>query len=231
MRFIIFVFILFVQITVSAQDGCANLLVLADPQAELTYTVFDKKGKETAHVKTKVVLVEETKIGTIFYFESSSRPEKGPDENHTSTYYVRCFKDTLYLSMQGVLPPGMLESYQSMDMKMEATDLVLPRNIAENAELPDGTLLVAVSSNGMKILNLKAQTTKRKVEKKETITVAAGTFSCTKVLQTTEVKIGFISNRTTCAIWYAEGAGMIKQETYDKKGKVESTMILQQIVH
>ena len=210
-----------------AQDACAEMLMVGKDDVELEYTVFDKKGKESAKVKTKVILVEETKEGTVFHFESQTTPETGTRDNIVNTYYMRCFKDTLFMSMKCMLPSGTLENYSSMDLTMETKDLPLPKAMKEDEELPEGNLNVVVSSNGMKVLSLKANTNKRKVEKKEAITVPAGTFDCVKVSQTTEVKIGFITNRTNTSTWYAPGTGMVKQETYDKKGKLESRIELQ----
>jgi hypothetical protein len=228
MRLFIVIIAFFCSISLTfAQDSCAEMLLLAERDVELEYTVFDRKGKPCGVTKTKVVLIEETKKGTVFYFESNTKSQQNTGEQQSQTYYMRCFKDTLYMSMKSVLPSGTLENYKSMQLAMETTDLQMPRSPKEDSELPNGEMSVVVSSSGMKVLTLKANTKERKVEKKESVTTPAGTFDCVKVSQVNELKVGLITNKNKTTTWYAPGMGMIKQETYDKKGKLDSKIELQ----
>jgi hypothetical protein len=213
-----------------AQDSCSEMLLLADRDVELEYTVYDRKGKPCGVTKTKVILIEETKNGTVFHFESNTKSQKGMADLQSQTYYMRCYKDTLYMSMKSVLPSGTLENYKSMKLDMETTDLKMPRKPQEDTSLPNGDISVVVSSNGMRVVTLKANTKERKVQKKESVTTPAGTFECVKVSQVNELKVGLITNKTTTTTWYAPGMGMIKQETYDKKGKLDSKIELQKKV-
>lgn len=221
-RFVCILLLLLAR-SLHAQSSCDEMLLLADSDLELEYTTYDNNGKACAKVKTKVILVEETKQGTIFHFESNTQPCKGTmADRQLRTYYIRCHHDTLYTSMKAMLPPGTLESYSGMQLVSDGTDLKTPKQLKENDELPAASLSVVVNSNGVKLITLKANTSARKVEKKESITTPAGTFECIKVSETTEVKVGMITNKTVTNTWYAPGMGMIKQETYDKKGKLAS---------
>ena len=213
--------------SIHAQDACDKMLLATNDDAELHYLVVDKKGKETGKMRTKVILIEETDKGTIIHFETCLTPNKGARQQLMNTYSMRCFQDTLFMSMKSALPLGMLENYQSMQVDMEGKDLAIPAKVVENMELPDGNLKLTVSSNGMKVVSINANTSKRKVEKMESVTVPAGTFECVKIQQSTEVKIGLITNKSTTSIWYAPGTGVVKSESYDKKGALESRAELQ----
>jgi hypothetical protein len=222
--------VLFGHVFVTAQDACAEMMMLSSENVHLEYTTFDRKGKARTFIKTKVILVEETKMGTVYHFEKNSIQQNAISDVQNNTYTMRCYKDTLYISMIFMLPSGTLENYSSMQMDMETNDLRMPRHTTENSELPAGDISVVVSSDGVKVLSLKAKTHERKVLKNEQITTPAGTFNCLKVSEVTEVKVGFLTNKTITTTWYAPGMGMIKQEKYDKKGKLDSRTELQKKV-
>ena len=59
----------------------------------------------------------------------------------------------------------------------------------------------------------------RKVEGKESVTTSAGTFDCFVISYDHESKMG-IKIRGSAKQWYSEGVGMVKQENYNKKGKL-----------
>ena len=75
----------------------------------------------------------------------------------------------------------------------------------------------------IKILN-------RKVESKESITTPAGTFSCFKItydMESSTKIMGMNTNVKLSSIDYlAEGIGVVKTESYDKKGELSGYSLL-----
>lgn len=206
----------------TAQETCQDLFIAAKENAELEYTVHDKRGKETARMINKVILAEETRTGTVYHIESTLIGENTPHGPQIETYTLRCLNDTLFVSMKCMLPPGTLESYHNMQMEITGSELPFPRKLKEDADLPDAAMQVNVSSGGMRVMNIKATTTDRKVSKKEKVTTTAGEFDCFKITEMTEVKVGFITTKTKTESWYAPGIGLVKQECFDKKGRLDS---------
>jgi hypothetical protein len=210
------------SIVFSQEQQCENLFIAAKENAELEYVVFDRKGKEVGKMLNKVILAEETRNGTVYHFESTFFDPNAQILPQRETYSVRCQKDTLFVSMKCMLASGTLESYSSMQMQMEGKDLPFPAKLRENESLPDASMTLEVSSGGMRVMTVKASTTERKVEKKEKITTSAGEFNCIKITEKTEVKVGFITTKTKTDSWYATGVGLVKQEIFDKKGRLDS---------
>ncbi|MCF6348980.1 MAG: DUF3108 domain-containing protein [Flavobacteriaceae bacterium] len=64
-----------------------------------------------------------------------------------------------------------------------------------------------------------------KVEKREEITIPAGTFDCYVISFETEFKMG-IKRKGKTRQWLAKGVGIVKTEDYNKKGKVISKSVL-----
>ncbi len=206
----------------AAQEACQDLFMATDENAELEYIVYDKRGKQTARMTNKVILTEETRKGVVYHIESTLIGENTPLDPQIQTYTLRCRKDTLFLSMKCMLAPGTLESYRNMQMEISGDELPFPGKLQEDAQLPNASMQVNISSGGMRVVHIKATTTERKVSKKEKITTAAGEFDCFKITETTEVKVGFITTKTKTESWYASGVGLVKQESYDKKGRLDS---------
>jgi hypothetical protein len=215
----------------NAQDACAELFIIGHENTELEYTILDKKGKAVSTMYSKVILVEETRVGTIFHFESRLTDVNSPNDPIIETYAMRCHNDTLFISMKSMLPSGTLESYRNMQIEISGNDLPYPRSVKESETLPNAAIQVEVSSGGMRMMSIKATTSERKVESKETITTSAGDFDCFKITETTEVKVGFITTKTKTNSWFAPGVGLVKQETFDKKGRLSNRKELQKILN
>ncbi len=85
----------------------------------------------------------------------------------------------------------------------------------------------AVHALGM---TMNVDVTERIVLRTETITVPAGTFDCV-VVSEHKVEKGMMRNRVTTAhTWYARGVGMVRHDTYDKKMRLETSEVLEEVV-
>jgi hypothetical protein len=99
-----------------------------------------------------------------------------------------------------------------------------PVALAVGQELPGNEIDIDVKSSGIN-MTIKVKTTNRKVDGQETITVPAGTFDCIVVTADTET-IALVPKKTKSKSWMAKGIGLVKMETYDKKGKLEKVQVL-----
>ncbi|GAB4244072.1 MAG: hypothetical protein Tsb0034_22190 [Ekhidna sp.] len=66
--------------------------------------------------------------------------------------------------------------------------------------------------------------TDRKVEKVETLETPAGSYETYKITQKTTMTMNMMgikkTTESTSASWLARGVGMVKNESYDKKGSL-----------
>lgn len=101
---------------------------------------------------------------------------------------------------------------------------VLPSDMA-----PGDTLKSAFCSVSFLGMTMNISVTDRKVLCYETIITPAGTFDCI-VIQESKVEKGMGRNRHTSAkTWYSRGMGMIRHDTYNKKGILETSEVLTSI--
>ncbi len=78
-------------------------------------------------------------------------------------------------------------------------------------------------------LKMTVNLTNRKVEALEDITVKAGTYNAFKLSGDVNGTILGIKVNSKGLDWYAYGIGLIKTESYDKKGDLQSVLELVEI--
>ena len=100
---------------------------------------------------------------------------------------------------------------EGMELNISGTALEMPKQLTVGQSLPDAEAEIEVRNNGFKMMTMQHTVTNRKVEAKESVTTAAGTFDCYKISYDFEFK------------WVSEGVGVVKAEYYNKKGKLESS--------
>ena len=78
-------------------------------------------------------------------------------------------------------------------------------------------------------MSMSVKGTERKISGKEKLTTPAGTFDCFIMEETVTTKAMMHKEVEKTVSWYAYGVGLVKENTYDKKGKLVSTTLLNSI--
>lgn len=189
-----------------------------------TYTVYNPDGK-----------VE-------YKYSCTNKEVNGADLSDASVLYEYqfwkgdgspLFDDEGKMDMKITLNSEGTTSYMyDMKKSMAIQDVVtmgdissLPSKLEAGQTVPDGKINIKVKNVGASFL-----LTNRKVLAQEEITTPAGTFSTYKMDENQTNKV-LISTKTFHIItWYAKNIGCIKQEVYDKKGKLLRTLELTELV-
>lgn len=203
----------------SAQNDCSKFYPLEEGTS-FEYTNYDKKGKSDGTVAYTISSVTDEGSSTNATFDLKYRDKKGK-ELFESNYNMTCENGTVRIDYESLFPTQMLQQYSEMDVDMDitGTDIELPNDLSVGQELADANVSVAISMGGMKI-NTTVDQTDRKVEKKESVTTAAGTYDCYLITETTKSKTMGASIELESKLWLAEGVGMVKQESYKKNGNL-----------
>ena len=177
--------------------------------AELTYTDYDAKGRETG--TTTTVYKDVTMISDLDY-----------DVAMETTVDVSGTVSTMETTMEVRNGNAMISMGQG-DIDLTATDpelLRIPNKLAVGYQLPLGEMIVDLGG-----FRVKSTVTENEVIDREELTTPAGTFKCYVVKQTYEGRVMGIKSETTTKIWYARGIGMVKTETYSKGDLFSSTVL------
>lgn len=193
--------------------------------ASRTYTQYDKKDKVTGTSTQTVLAVNQIK-GGVEIIMGVSVESPGSDTAINTQFTATCQDGVYAVSMDNFLDQALLSGYEGMEMEVDTDNIDLPVNPVAGQKLKDGSITVRVISGGITIITLSVNITNRMVAAIEDVTTDAGTYKCTKITYDVESKVGFIRIKSQAAEWYAKDIGMVKSETYDKKGKLESYSLL-----
>jgi hypothetical protein len=180
-------------------------------------TMYTKKGKATGKNVLEVVSVEEKGKETHFNVHQKSLNKKGKVTYEGDLTY-KCVDDTFYIDMSTFINSEQMGANGEMDVSMTMDQVDIPVNAHPGQELKDGSMEMKMSS-GVMNMNMTISIVDRKVEAVEPITTPAGTFDCVKISQNIVTKM-MMTFTTRTVDWYAAGVGVVRSETYDKKGKL-----------
>ena len=197
-----------------AQEICSNFYPL---QQGTTFqiTSYDKGDKQSS--VTDYIIKESGDDWALLSFEMTDKKGK---QVATSEYEIRCEGDGISVDFKSLGSAAILEQYKDMEVEVSGTNLIIPNELLEGRELPDAEMLMTINISPLK-LKLNVKVTNRKVSGKETVTTPAGTFDCVLLTYDFESKMG-VKVSGSSKQWLAAGYGTVKQEDYNKKGKMIS---------
>lgn len=184
---------------------------------------FDAKGKLQGKTIQKVIEYNETSNGFEATLELTAMDDKG-EQYMAGTTTLKCEDGTILFNLEDMLPDEALKSVESFDVKVDGTNLELPDNLKIGQALKDAEMNMTVDATPLK-MNFKVSVTDRKVVDQENLNVPAGKFDCFKITQSVHTKT-MMKIESSSVEWYAKGVGMIKSESYNKKGKMVGYSLL-----
>lgn len=199
-----------------AQD-CARYFPMKKG-ALMEMTNYDKKGKVLGKTISKVLDVQDLPAGKEIVIESNMVDDK-ENELYGGEYKFKCENGKFYVDFQTKLGSAEMMRLANMEMDFEGDMIEFPSTLSVGQNLPDASMTMKMATSGVNLLSMSADISNRKVEAKENITTPAGTFDCFKISYDIEVRFGLKSNSSVTE-WYADGVGVVKSESYDKKGKL-----------
>ena len=221
--FIVFLVAVFAAQTADAQSTCSTYYPLVDG-ANLQYTNYDKKGKEDGQMNYSVTNVESNGDNTTATMMLEMVDKKG--NTYTSDYEIACDGNVVKIDFKSLMNDQMLSQMGDVEMDISGTDVELPNDLSVGQELPDANMELKMKMGGAINMNTNVETINRKVEKKENVTTPAGTFDCYVLYSETKTKMMMANSTFPSRTWLAEGVGIVKQESYNKKGKLIGSMVL-----
>ena len=203
--------------SVLSQANCSKYYPMIEG-ASFEYTNYDRKGKSDGTASYKVTNVSTAGENTSATMAMELNDKKGK-EIYKTDYSFTCTGNMVTVDYKSLIPTNMLEQYKDMEMDISGTDLELPNNLSVGQQLTDANITLKISMSGVNI-NTTVDLVNRKVEKKETVTTSAGTFDCFVIYTDNKVKAMMVNQSFPSRVWFSEGVGMIKQESYNKNGKL-----------
>ncbi len=204
----------------------AQLAYFPSEGTVLTYHNLDKKGKIESKIVYKVESVKQSgeNADVTYFVESYGKKDELVFKDRIT------FKkegDKLFFDMSNFVNKGAFQQNGEIPatVEIEGNSLEVPINGTAGQSLPDANMTIA-SDMGFVKLKMTTNIINRKVDDIEDLTVPAGTFNCMKISGDVSGKILGMNMSGKSVQWYSSGIGMVKSETYDKKGELSGSMVL-----
>lgn len=152
--------------------------------------------------------------------------DEDEEEIYSSDLEFYCEDGVFRFDLKDYLDPSTLAAYEEMGIEFTADNLIYPANLNTGDQLPDGEIKMIVKSGAATILTMTVNISNRKVEEMEDITTDAGTYSCYKISYDINSKAGFINTSSSAVEWIADGVGIVRNETFNRRGKLTGYTVL-----
>lgn len=187
--------------------------------------IYNKKGDVTATQKYIVSNVSNSGESVTADVNTEMTDKKGKQIAKGASR-MKCTGGVVMVDMKMSMP---MQPGQNYETDVQADDIYIeyPASMEVGDQLKDAKMHMDMNgANGMK-QSVDMEVTDRKVEAKEKITTAAGSWDCYKITQKTKMRIKTMGIGMPMNIdateWYAPGFGVVKTES--KHGKTEIVSI------
>jgi hypothetical protein len=188
----------------------------------LVYKSFDKKNKQTNTMKYTITNLKKSgdNMDITYLCESTDPKDKLIFKEEITIHKIG---DKLYFDMSNFINKAAFQKDGAIPAEVEVTgnNMEIPSNPSPGNTLPDANIMMAMKM-GIITMKMSAEVTNRKVESIEDITVTGGTFSCYKLTSDVNTSGFGFKMKVKSAEWYARGIGIVKSESYDKNGNLQS---------
>jgi len=182
----------------------------------LTYENKDAKKKVTGYSKMTVTKVEGDATNCSVSYESMVMDaKKKPILSKPLVMNVQIVNGAVQLD------PAALVGTMSEGMQVTGGSLLLPNNLSVGDIFDDYTVNVAIGP-----IKSSSAFSGIKVIAEETLDVGGKAIACMVVESVVSSRVIGIKTEVVQKVWYGRSIGIIKNESYDKKGKIQTTQEL-----
>ena len=187
-------------------------------------TSYDAKDKVTGKMNY-LVLSKTVEGNNMAVTVKTTTFDKKDKEVHSGEMEMACVDGVFIIDMKNYLDPESMGDMGEMEVSIDATNLEIPADLQVGQTLPDGYIKINFETGGMSMMGMTVNIIDRTVEAIEDVTTPAGTFTCHIISQTIETK-AIMKIVAKSKEWYAKDVGVVKSESYNKKGKLTGYSIL-----
>ncbi len=199
---------------------------LAKKGAVIDYVNKSVKGEHIWDCRIEVIDINDNGVVMcIFHFKDEKGEYLKYRGNGPMPFMVYITKESIAINYSDIILyvfRGILG--EKAKFKVDGERSILPNSLNTNDSLKNA--YASISTLGVKFnININ----ERKVLKYEELKSDIGNFDCVVIEERVQFK-GFLANRTSITkTWYARGIGMVRQEKYNKRGKLEYVEVIKKI--
>jgi len=221
--------LLFFAIGVLSVFGCCaqicNTYYFMKAHSTVEQSHFDDKGKLSLRTEYKVGDVKSVDNGVESALMQKVFDTKGKVISE-GTANIRCDGDNLFMDMKLTMPAGPVAPGGNIEANTKKVYLPYPKNLKAGDKLENAQFSMSLDQGSM-VQTIELFVRNRQAEAEESITTPAGTWKCIKITFDMEIVTRTAGIRIPIRMkgseWYAPGFGVVKTESFNKKGKLAGT--------
>lgn len=198
------------------------------PGTALYYERHEEGSGELAWKHTSSIVsskgIQDGKLEVTFKTDIKSGKMKSPIKEPVSSNVVIYPDGNVELDIAQSALLAAKQRFSGFNFTSTGGTSILPASMKTGDKLED--IHACVAWGGVKYT---IDYTSRKVLRRETITVPAGTFDCVVVSEHKVEKAPFLKRDRTTLTWYALGVGMVRHDTFLPNGEMETSEKLNSI--
>lgn len=218
-------------------NSCSDFIWFK-PGAMMEFETADGQGKSVNRSKMEILSVDDEGAITV------AKAKASDSEGREFEMQFKCAGDKMYMDFGSMMKDVLAQAGQTgadeaqLKNAMENTEigfsdgfLSFPKTMYLGQELDEVSFSIVSSPSPQISMEIVSSLTERKVVAKEKIKIEAGSFDCVKItgIRKTNMKVMGMNKKMDPIIehvWFAPGIGVIKQESFNEKGKLETIMQL-----
>ncbi len=221
-----------------------NVFFVPDPgTARWSYQKTDAKGKHISDEYYSVESMSGDAVNGSVKLKVKEVMATTPSDTLTTMVFYRFRNGEFFVDMNAFFEDDILSSFVTEAADSENTEITEEQKKKVIEELKNqikisgdikgipqypqvGNLPDFDCQLKFTFINMKVAGEQRKITGKEIIQTPAGTFDCFIMEETITTKVMIHKETERNVSWYAYGIGLVKEATYDKKGKLLSVTTL-----
>ena len=188
----------------------------------LEYKSYDNRDRETGMMRYTVnnITTSGNNMNITYLIETMDKKGKPLFKKEIT---INKKGDKLYVDMSKFIDKAAMDKAGEMpgEIEISGNDMEIPSNLKEGDSLPDATIEMSLKMSFMSV-KMGAQVTNRTVESFENISVKAGTYEAYKISSNVSANAMGMNTSNKTTEWLVKGIGMVRSESYDKDGQLES---------
>lgn len=184
----------------------------------MEYTNYNKKGKSKSVEKHTIEAVDSKGGNLVIHIKTSVI--EGKNNASAQKYVLQCNNGNFKVDMANYASHQSENQEGSISVEAVGDFIEFPSGMTAGMMLADGNIDIQIGEGDSSLAIANMSVLNRKVLGKDNLTTPAGTFKGYKISFDYLFDMGIIKVRGSGVEWYVDGIGIIRTESYSKKGKL-----------
>lgn len=207
-----------------AQGDCKHY-VPSEVGSTWEHTHYSRIDRVIGFTTYEIISKTESVDSSIFQIRASSIDE-GANAIYINDFEASCIDSVFEFDMRFLLNGSLTPASNTVEYTVESNKLPIPSmDVDLGTFLDNGSLKLEAYMEESRLYQITVDITDRLILAHETVETSAGSFECLKLSQTVDTKKIF-KNRETSNVWYSEGVGLVRSESFDKQGTLTGYTLL-----